>query len=177
MRSCDARMPGLHKAMPARVERYDAETRQADVTLLRYHQVDGGQLELVPQPITALVPVATIGLRDCPMSVSSPVRPGDTVLLVFSELELDTWLARGEEAFGTPLPSALAIPGLGLRPFTNAPQSEEKSTTLLAVGRNGSVTISRNGGPAVHVAKERVEERTRNPRLGSSETQPRDSIA
>lgn len=168
MHSCDdARMPPLHKAMPARVERYDADTGYAAVTLLRHHQSDGGQLELVPHPITALVPVATIGLRDCPMSVSVPVWPGDTVLLVVSELELDEWMARVEESFELPLPGALAIPGLGLRPLSNSPQAAEKSTTLLAVGRNGSVTLSRNGGPAVHIAAN--ESRRENSRRSAGE--------
>lgn len=107
----------LRVSMPARVEKYEDSTQLADVQpLLKESYVDeDGERAIARLPVITNVPVVFPGGGG--MRITFPVRAGDTVLLVFSDRSIDSWLAQGGEA--TPederrhhLSDAIAIPGL-----------------------------------------------------------------
>lgn len=107
----------LRVSMPARVEKYDDATQLADVQpLLKESYVDEeGERAIARLPVITNVPVVFPGGGG--MRITFPVRAGDTVMLVFSDRSIDSWLAQGGEA--TPederrhhLSDAIAIPGL-----------------------------------------------------------------
>jgi hypothetical protein len=107
----------LHGAMPGRVTAYDAARRRASVQpLIRRGYLDeAGERQSELLPIVNDVPVVFLGSGGA--RVKFPVRPGDTVLLLFAEASLDLWLAKGGEVdpgddrrFS--LSDGIAIPGL-----------------------------------------------------------------
>ena len=107
----------LRVSMPARVEKYDDATQLADVQpLLKESYTDEeGERSIARLPVITNVPVVFPGGGG--MRITFPVRAGDTVMLVFSDRSIDSWLAQGGEA--TPederrhhLSDAIAIPGL-----------------------------------------------------------------
>ncbi len=107
----------LRVSMPARVEKYDDATQLADVQpLLKESYTDEeGERAIARLPVITNVPVVFPGGGG--MRITFPVRAGDTVMLVFSDRSIDSWLAQGGEA--TPederrhhLSDAIAIPGL-----------------------------------------------------------------
>lgn len=107
----------LRVSMPARVEKYDDATQLADVQpLLKDSYVDeDGERQIARLPVVTNVPVVFPGGGG--MRITFPVRAGDTVLLVFSDRSIDSWLAQGGEASPEDerrhhLSDAVAIPGL-----------------------------------------------------------------
>lgn len=124
----------LRVSMPARVEKYDDATQLADVQpLLKESYVDEeGERAIARLPVITNVPVVFPGGGG--MRITFPVRAGDTVMLVFSDRSIDSWLAQGGEA--TPederrhhLSDAVAWPGLhpNTAPWNGA---EENVVTL-----------------------------------------------
>lgn len=106
----------LRVALPARVESYDAATQTVDAKPLvreTYAGPDGAR-QSISLPVVPRVPVlfpSGGGHR-----LLFPLRKGDNVLLVFSDLPLDQWATYGDES--TPddgrrhhLTDAFAIPG------------------------------------------------------------------
>jgi len=107
----------LRVSMPARVEKYEDATQLADVQpLLKDSYVDeDGERQIARLPVVTNVPVVFPGGGG--MRITFPVRAGDTVLLVFSDCSIDSWLAQGGEASPEDerrhhLSDAVAIPGL-----------------------------------------------------------------
>lgn len=124
----------LRVSMPARVEKYDDATQLADVQpLLKESYTDEeGERAIARLPVITNVPVVFPGGGG--MRITFPVRAGDTVMLVFSDRSIDSWLAQGGEA--TPederrhhLSDAVAWPGL--HPNTSPWNGAEENVVTL----------------------------------------------
>ncbi len=109
------RFADVHTAMPARVERFDAAKQVADCAPLLQARIETeAGFETVALPVVPNVPVVFPGGGE--FRVTFPVKPGDVVLLVFSEASLDRWQALDGVQPGDErrhhLADAIAIPGL-----------------------------------------------------------------
>jgi hypothetical protein len=133
----------IHVLMPGRVTAYDAARRRASVQpLIRRGRVDeAGERQAELLPIVNEVPVVFPGSGGD--RIKFPVRPGDTVLLLFAESSLDLWLARGGEVdpgddrrFS--LSDGIAIPGL-MHAASDAPRLIEFTDTEIRLGGAGAV--------------------------------------
>lgn len=82
-----------YSAMPARVERYDAAKQQADCkpVVKRNYVDEAGDDQVEQLPVVPCVPVLFPG--GGPFRITFPLAKGDLVLLVFSQLPLDAWVA------------------------------------------------------------------------------------
>lgn len=134
----------LHTALPGIVRSYDASTQTADIELALRSPIESldEDTEDIREafPILPSVPVAWP--RSGGHFMHFPMVDGDTVLVVFSELDPGPWRATGDVSDpGYPgrhgLTGAVAIPGYGTRVATEAS----------ADGTNGR--IGRSGGPFV----------------------------
>ncbi len=103
--------------MPARVERYDAATQLVDVSpqVKEPFENEDGSVSSLQLPIITNVPLVFPGAGG--FHVTFPVAVGDTVLVVFADRSIDTWLAEGGLADPVDqrrhsLSDAIAIPGL-----------------------------------------------------------------
>jgi hypothetical protein len=149
-RALDARLEDLHVAMPAKVVRYDAAAQQVDVQPLvkgTYLDEQGNRVA-ESMPVVPCVPVLFPGAGG--FRVTFPVTVGDTVLLVFSETSLDTWLQHGDEVDPADerrhhLSDAIAIPGL--RDFAHA----------LSSAPTDRMTAGYDTGPQVHLTQTEVQ--------------------
>lgn len=88
----DARLLDVHTAMPAKVVRYDQATQTIDAKpTVKEHRLDEND-----EPVALELPVIT----NVPISfhagggffTSFPLKVGDPVLLIFSEVSIDEWL-------------------------------------------------------------------------------------
>jgi hypothetical protein len=145
----DGRLFDFHVALPGRVEKYDAATQKADVyPLVRgMREVADGQYTAEPNPVIPSVPVVFPGSGG--YRSTTPVSPGDTVLLIFSEASLDKWLHRGgdvdpEDPRRNHMSDAIAIPGL--HPFNAA---------WTGAG-SGHMTMGKDGGAQVVITDSEV---------------------
>lgn len=107
------RLRQVNTAMPGRIAKYNASTREAEVEpLIKEKYADGQILKL---PNISGVPVmmpATSGA-----GVVMPIAAGDDVLLLFAQRSIDRWLTSGgvQESADKrmlALSDAIAIPGL-----------------------------------------------------------------
>lgn len=127
------KLAGVHVALPARIEKYDAAKQQANVKpLIKYEYQDGTADSL---PVINNVPIVWPGSTKGVLSF--PITAGDTVLLVFSERSLDVWKSKGGEV--EPLDrrkhdisDAIAIPGLFS--FANVPGKADSSSAVFSFG-------------------------------------------
>jgi hypothetical protein len=120
------------------VTSYDAGKRRASVQpLIRRGYLDeAGKRQTELLPIVNNVPVVFLGSGGA--RIKFPVRPGDTVLLLFAEASLDLWLAKGGEVdpgddrrFS--LSDGIAIPGL-MHAAGDAPRLIEFTDTEIRLG-------------------------------------------
>jgi hypothetical protein len=151
----------LRVCLPGRVERYDATQRRADVKpLLKASYVDAaGARRADSLPVVPSVPVVFPGAGG--FTLTFPVQPGDTVLLVFADESLDRWLARGGEVDpGEVRPHDLsnAVALVGLQDFAHALAAHADNVVLgksdgarVELTPSGNVVL--NGGTA-RVARE-----------------------
>jgi hypothetical protein len=156
----DARLLDVHTALPAKVERYDAAKQLVDVKPLvkSYRLGEDAQPVAVALPVICNVPLVFPGAGG--FRITFPVQVGDTVLLVFAEASIDTWLESHGGADVDPadvrrhnLSDAVAIPGLHTSgaPWTGASAS--------------SATIGKDGGPQVVFTSTEIQ-------LGDGATEP-----
>ncbi len=113
----DEGLSGVHTSIPARIESYDHNEQRASVLPLIKQKYRDGTVQSMP--IIDRVPVIFPSSEG--FSMTFPLKPGDTVLLVFSERSLENWLVKGgEQEPGDPrkfdLTDAIAIPGI--KPFS-----------------------------------------------------------
>lgn len=155
-RAIDARLAGVHTALPGRIESYDYTTQKADVQpLIKKRYRDGTEQSL---PVITDVPV--VWPRAGGASLTFPIQQGDGVLLVFAERGLANWLSLGDEQpppdFAKhQLTDAIAIPGLN--DFTTAGLADNNEDVLLVFGSSevrlkpdGEILIS-NGNGALRI--------------------------
>lgn len=128
-------------AIPARVERYDAATQKIDAQPLVKKRYRNEEDETVTEraQVVSNVPLVFPGAGD--WSITFPVAVGDTVLLVYADRSLDTWLSEGGEIDPGDdrqhhATDAIAIPGL--RSF-KAPSSGV-STSHMVLGKPGAAS-------------------------------------
>lgn len=112
-----AKMKGVRVALPGRVESYTASSQTCSVQPLVYEGLydETGTRQTERLPVVSSVPVVFPGSGA--FSITWPLQPGDTVLLVFSSSSIDQWIARGGEVDPVDdrrhhITDAIAIPGL-----------------------------------------------------------------
>lgn len=96
-RAFTARAQGMRVALPGLVQTYDPTTQTCSVQPLVQDGVydETGTRTAERLPVVASVPVCFPGSGA--FSITWPVKPGDTVLLVFSSSSIDRWMALGGE--------------------------------------------------------------------------------
>lgn len=87
----EARLFDLHTCLPAVVEKYNKAKQTVDVTPALKRKYESG--DLVTYPVILNVPVAFP--RGGKFSITHPIKPGDNVLLIFSERSIDVWKKSG----------------------------------------------------------------------------------
>ena len=127
-------------ALPAKVVRYDATKRQVDAApcVKEFYTDEDGARVAEALPVITSVPVCFPSSGG--FSVTFPVSVGDYVLLVFSDLSLDKWLATGgvvdpSDDRRHALIDAVAIPGL-----------QDFGHAVDASGASGCIEIGQDGG-------------------------------
>ncbi len=109
----------VHTSLPARVVSYDADKQSVDVQplLKRGYRDETGTRKAEELPVIPNVPLVFPGLG--PWHIVFPVVVGDTVLVVFCENSIDSWLHSGGQEVIDPkddrrhtLNDAVAVPGL-----------------------------------------------------------------
>jgi len=139
----DGRMRGVRVALPGLVQTYDPTTQTCSVQPLVQDGVydESGTRIAERLPVVASVPLCFPGSGA--FSVTWPVKPGDTVLLVFSSSSIDRWLALGGEVDPIDdrrhhITDAIAIPGL--RDLGHVlPSSAVDATSMVISGTSGGV--------------------------------------
>ena len=140
----------IHTSLPAAIVEYDYEKQKASVQpLLNKSWADGTE---TPMPILNDVPV--IFPRAGGGSLTFPVRPGDTCLLVFIERSTDLWKTQGGQV--TPddnrkldLSDAVAIPGLF--PFSESSLADNNDDMLLTYA-GSKIRIKSSGDVVIETA-------------------------
>ena len=120
----DYALSQTNTAIPGYVERYDADTQTADITVpfVDYYEVDGLESsEAFIWPVLRSVPV--VFPRGGGWSITWPLSQGDNVLLVFSQRSIDEWWASDGRTEISPrdleahsITGAMAIPGPPTKP-------------------------------------------------------------
>lgn len=140
-------------ALPAEVVRYDAEKQLVDArpTLLDSYETEAGERKTTIFNIISNVPVVFPGSG--PYSITWPIAVGDTVLLLFSDRCLETWLERGLKDLDSgddrihDINDAMAIPGL--RPFSQPVAGAGTDAMLVGDANGAHLRIEPGGtGPA-----------------------------
>lgn len=145
----------IHVMLPARVVNYDFTIQKADVQpVLKRRYADGQEFDA---PIISSVPV--IWPRAGGASLTFPVNRGDFVMLVFADVDIDTWVQEGgvaapDDPRQHSIMDAIAIPGL--IPFNAAGMAENNTDVLLAFG-GGKVRIKPNGNIDVEAQQVNID--------------------
>lgn len=144
----NAKMAGIHTALPGIVKSYDPETQKAEVQPAIKKKYRDGETESMP--IITGVPVMFPRVGNA--SLTFPIEDGDTVLLIFAERNIENFLNQGgeqEPADNTKfsLSDAVALPGLF--PFTeDNPDPAGEDLTLkfgdseIRMTPDGDITIT-----------------------------------
>lgn len=124
------RLAELQTAAPGQVVSYDYKTQKASVQPTINRKYKDGQVS--PYPVINNVPV--IFPRSGGASMTFPVKPGDTVLLVFAARSIDDWLQRGGKVDQSDtrmhsINDAIAIPGL--LPFSAGSKAKNNEDVLV----------------------------------------------
>ena len=142
----NSRLAEVHTAMPGRVESYDKATQRADIKpLLKRAQrdVDGNEMTVESLPVIAGVPVMFPRAGD--YFISLPLAKGNTGLLIFSERNIDQWIAKGGEVDPRdlrlfPLDGAAFYPGLWA------------DGAKLSDADGSNIVVGKTGGTQIHIA-------------------------
>lgn len=143
----DCRLLGVHTSIPGRVEAFDPATQTADVKpLIRRQYQTADELEIVESiPVLPGVPVAFP--RAGKFKITWPVRAGDLVELVFSEVSRDAYQG-GDGSEVTPddfrrfdLSDAVAYPA----GFPQGKALADFSPDHIELGTDGGVILSIHG--------------------------------
>ena len=124
----------LNVHLPGIVQSYDSQTQKAIVSpaIRRTFLNEEGEIATEVIPPISDVPIAFPGSGEFGMTF--PIKAGDTVLLMFSDLSIDVWLQRGSivdpgDDRSHALSDAIAIPGL--RPFVSATDQVDDAATVI----------------------------------------------
>jgi hypothetical protein len=146
-------MRNTYVALPARVESYDRAKQSCSVQPLikGTKPAEDGTRQPERDPVITNVPVVFPGAGG--YSITFPLEPGDTVLLVFSSRSLARWLAVGGEVEPGDerrqhINDAIAIPGL--RPFSDPIQSGGVDDDNLIIRADGEI-VADSGANAIRL--------------------------
>ncbi len=140
----------VHTALPGQIISYDHTTQKATIQpCLKKSYLDGTTQEM---PILNNVPV--IFPRAGGASLTFPVLPGDTCLLLFVERSTDLWKSVGgvvapNDPRKFDLSDAVAI--MGLMPFTENSLSENNEDVLLTY-KSSNIRIKASGEIQIETA-------------------------
>jgi len=140
----------VHTALPGQIISYDHTTQKATIQpCLKKSYLDGTTQEM---PILNNVPV--IFPRAGGASLTFPVLPGDTCLLLFVERSTDLWKSVGgvvapSDPRKFDLSDAVAI--MGLMPFTENSLSENNEDVLLTY-KSSNIRIKASGEIQIETA-------------------------
>lgn len=130
----EARLSGVHVALPCRVESFDAAKNRAVLRpLIRHAYVDDdGVTQQEELPLINSVPVLFPGAGA--VRITFPVQRGTIVLAIFAHKNLDRWLVKGGIVDDVPdrqhaIDDAVAIPGLF--DFTSVPTAAPTDAMVL----------------------------------------------
>lgn len=149
------RLAELYTALPAEITSYDFRTQKASVKPTIRRRYADGRIE--PYPVINNVPV--IFPRAGGASLTFPVKPGDTVLLIFASRSLDTWANSGgtvdqDDNRMHDLNDAIAIPGL--IPFSARSKAKNNDDVLLTY-KGTEIEIKGNGNINMKAPKVRID--------------------
>jgi hypothetical protein len=89
----DAMLLDMYFTLPAKIVKYNKDTQYADVEIQLYEKFIDGVLDL--PPVIPMVPVKHPRANDGKAFIHMPLKPGDDVILVFSQRSLDNWKTQG----------------------------------------------------------------------------------
>lgn len=132
----DSALENVHTALPGCVTKYDAAKCLVDVQplLKAYHTDEFGERQVTSLPVVTNCPVQFPSGSG--LSITFPLSPGDTGLLILAEGSLDKWLAGSggevDPEFDTrfSLTDGIFIPGVS--PPGRAPKSQPG---VIAIGK------------------------------------------
>jgi len=124
------RFAELQTAMPAQVVSYDFRTQKAQVKPTINRRFADGKVQSYP----AINNVPVIFPRSGGASMTFPVKPGDTVLLIFASRSIDGWTNQGGTVDQSDnrmhsINDAIAIPGL--IPFSTRSMAKNNEDVLI----------------------------------------------
>lgn len=102
----------IHTALPGKIVSFEAEKGIVSVKPYgKYVTLDEKELDY---PIISDVPLVFPMCQSSKTGIAFPVKPGESCLVIISEVELDAWRsgAESESSLRYDLSSAIAIPGL-----------------------------------------------------------------
>jgi hypothetical protein len=133
----------IHTSIPCVVKRYDAQKRMGDIQPLIKTVLKSGKV--LSQPLIQNVPFLILSGGGA--VISFPIKPGDTVIALFSERSIDEWVnSSGDEIDPLDirkhnLSDAIAI--CGIYPYSK--QLNTSSDDLVISYMNTNVTIKNDG--------------------------------
>ena len=150
----DNRLAGIHTALIAKVESYNAEKQLVDVSPALTQPVRAPNNGWHSETLPILCDVPVLFPRAGGFFISFPIKPGDFVQLIFNEVDIEAWLENsspniaGNQRFS--LKGAVALPGM-------YPQAQ----ALIDAHRNNLV-LGRDQGLQIHIDGQKI-------RLGSAD--------
>lgn len=145
---------GINKCMLGKIESFDGETMKATVTPLIKQRAKDGEME--DRPLLIEVPVSF--LKAGPFVIRPPYKPGDIVLIVFADEDMDNVLLSGDKSEPNSqrkhsLDDAIVVGGI--MPFTATLPGEhlddliiakDDFTAKIAIEESGDVLIQTDKG-------------------------------
>ena len=137
----DNRLMDVHTALIAKVESYDAETQQVNVSPVLKRQVKTLEGAWVSEQLPVLCNVPVLFPRAGRFFISFPIQPGDFVQLVFNEVSIDEWVTDKASAVSYDqrftLQGAVAIPGI----YAQSQALSDAHETNLVLGQDNGLQI------------------------------------
>lgn len=156
------RLLDVHTALIAKVERYDVETQQVDVSPVLKRSSESMAGEWVSEQLPMLCDVPVLFPRAGGFFISFPIQPGDFVQLIFNETDIETWFEDREPTISHnqrfTLQGAVAIPGI----FPKA--------LALTGAHKSNLVLGKEQGLQIHIDDQKI-------RLGSAEASEALAIA
>ncbi len=122
---------GINNCMLGKIEKFDAETMKAEVSpMVKYKNKDGS---MENRPLLIEVPVSF--LKAGPFVIRPPYKPGDIVLVVFADEDIDNVLLSGDvsEPNSTRVHSLDDAIGVGgIMPFNTILPGEHSEDLIIA---------------------------------------------
>jgi hypothetical protein len=158
----DNRLLDVHTALIAKVESYDAEKQQVNVSPALKRHLRNIEGKWISEQLPIMCDVPVLFPRSGGYFIHLPIRSGDFVQLIFNEVSINEWM-RSETSNITSdqrftLQGAVAIPGIC--PETRAP---------IGVTKNNLV-LGKENGPQIHIDDKKI-------RLGSANAKKALAIA